>query len=380
TTYRPIDGSRNENPPPLRYAVAFLSGDESRPLELRDAGPAGEVKARGLALKAGREAEASWLYSRLVGQWDEHLRELESVYLVPGGWLHLVNFERMILPDGRYWIERQRVHRLQTARDLLRDFPAAVRTGGLLALGGIDYGAAPGEGGNADSIGDVHRNLSSQVGKGFKPLPASDKELTQLELFFWTMEEGDSKEIKRTWRERSAAEHRLKQLGQPPQVLHFATHAFYLDDRLEVGRPMILSGLALANANRGITGRADETGQDGILYALEAQDLNLEGTQLVTLSACETGQGVVDYAEGIYGLVRAFRVAGARHVLMTLEKVSDEAAYHFMRRFYLAWLASGRLEHPYEALRATKLTYIRNQAGSGHSPKLWAPFVLVEVP
>ena len=298
---------------------------------------------------------------------------LDSVYVVPGSWLHLMNFERMILPDGRYWIERQPVHRLQTARDLLRDFPAAARTGGLLALGGIDYGTPPGGGRNEESASDVRRNLSSQIVVGFDPLPASSKELEQVAGLFWTTAGGDGDEHKRAWQGLNAAEHKLKQLARPPQVLHLATHAFYLEDRLDVGRPMVLSGLALANANRGIAGEADATAQDGILYALEAQDLNLEGTQLVTLSACETGQGVLDYAEGVYGLVRAFRVAGARHVLMTLEQVNDEAAYHFMKRFYLIWLASGRLEHPYKALRETKLMYIRSQTEAERSPRLWRP-------
>ena len=196
---------------------------------------------------------------------------------------------------------------------------------------------------------------------------------------FWTEDEGDGDEIKRVLG-AGAYERELKQLAPPPQVLHLATHGFYLEDRLNFGRPMVLSGLALANANQGVTQDASEPGEDGILYALEAQDLNLEGTQLVTLSACDTGQGVVDYAEGVYGLVRAFRIAGARHVLMALEEVNDDEALRFMRGFYVTWLASGRLEHPYAALRATKLRYIRSPLEADRSPDVWAPFVLVEVP
>ena len=380
TTYRPIAGADENRLPPLRYAVFLLSADGANALRLHDAGTVREFRAKGLALKGGRESEAAWMYGHLVGQWDADLRGFDSLYVVPDGWLHLINFERLILPSGRYWIERQPVHRLQTARDLLRDFPAPAKTGGLLALGGIDYGTPPGGSGNGESPGDVRRNLSSQIVKGFEPLPASRRELKQVATFFWTRQEDDGVEIKHAWKGQDAAEHELKQLAQPPQVLHLATHGFYLEDRLDVGRPMVLSGLALANANRGIAGEASETGEDGILYALEAQDLNLEGTQLVTLSACETGQGVIDYAEGIYGLVRAFRIAGARHVLMTLEKVNDEATLHFMRRFYVTWLASGRLEHPYEALRRTKLAYIRSRRDAERSPRLWAPFVLVEVP
>ena len=76
-------------------------------------------------------------------------------------------------------------------------------------------------------------------------------------------------------------------------------------------RPMLLSGVALAEANKALR----DSGEDGILYAIEAQGLNLEGTELVVLSACETAQGQIDYAEGVSGLVRAFRTAGVRYVL-----------------------------------------------------------------
>lgn len=81
-------------------------------------------------------------------------------------------------------------------------------------------------------------------------------------------------------------------------------------------RPLTLSGLALAGANQGMQGHLSTAGEDGMLYALEVQNLNLEGTELVALSACDTGKGVLDYSDGVYGLVRAFRIAGARRVLM----------------------------------------------------------------
>ena len=140
TAYQPIDDGQQEDPPPLRYAAMLLSADGADDLYLHDAGAAEEFRTAGLALKAGREAAASRMYDRLFGQWDGRLRGLDSIYVVPDGWLHLINPERLILPDGRYWVERQPVHRLQTARDLVRDFPTPARTGGLVALGGIDYG------------------------------------------------------------------------------------------------------------------------------------------------------------------------------------------------------------------------------------------------
>ena len=99
---------------------------------------------------------------------------------------------------------------------------------------------------------------------------------------------------------------------------------------------MVLSGIALAGANREA---ATPGGEDGMLYGIEAQASNLDGTELVVLSACETGQGDVDYSEGVYGLVRALRIAGARKVLMTLWPVNDGEAQAFMAEFYRSWLA-----------------------------------------
>ncbi|MCP4702881.1 MAG: CHAT domain-containing protein, partial [Gammaproteobacteria bacterium] len=370
--YRPFDAEKQKLKKP-HYLALLLPAEETGEagLELRDLGPAEEIVLRGQAVKAGREQAGKELYQHLFAAWDERLAAYQSLYIVPDHWLHLLNFERLRLADGRYWIERQPLHRLSNARDLLRP-PPLQKGRGLLALGGIDYGKAgasehiqtsrPGlqtrSDENQKNLSDTRRNLAGQFTKGFKPLKASAKEARQIPEFYWTPEHGDEtledETLEQVWLGRDAAEHRLKQLPHPPQVLHLATHGFYLEDRFELGRPLVLSGLALAGANRGIAGQLDSHGEDGILYALEVQDLNLEGTQLVTLSACDTGQGVVDYAEGVYGLIRAFRIAGARHVLMTLRKVDDEKAFRFMSAFYLRWMESGGLQNPAAALRKTK--------------------------
>jgi CHAT domain-containing protein len=112
------------------------------------------------------------------------------------------------------------------------------------------------------------------------------------------------------WRGADAREGKLKSLDEAPRILHLATHGFYLSPGQGVESPLLLSGLALTGANQGLAGKADREGEDGVLYSLEALGLNLQGTELVTLSACDTGKGAVDYSEGVYGLVRALRVAG----------------------------------------------------------------------
>ena len=136
---------------------------------------------------------------------------------------------------------------------------------------------------------------------------------------------------------------------------------------------MLLAGVALAGANRALEG----AGQDGILYAIEAQDLNLEGTELVVLSACETARGQIDYGEGVSGLVRALRTAGARHVLVTLKPVGDQGASAFMQRFYHHWLAQQGRSDPGVALRAAQVEAMVASTQGNTTDQTWAQVVLI---
>ena len=175
------------------------------------------------------------------------------------------------------------------------------------------------------------------------------------------------------WQGRSAGEARLKALEIPPRVLHLATHGFYRPSSRPGDRAMLLSGVALAGANRALVG----DGEDGILYAIEAQGLNLDGTQLVVLSACETAQGEIDYGEGISGLVRALRTAGAGHVLVSLTPVSDLGAAQFMRRFYAYLLAPHYARDVAGAFHAARRETIAAAAKQDWADATWSQFVLV---
>ena len=137
----------------------------------------------------------------------------------------------------------------------------------------------------------------------FGPLKASGEEAIQLKEWYLRYRKDEPAE---TWSGTSASEARLKALTSPPRVLHLATHGFYLSGNAP--EPMLLSSVALAGANRALAKKDD----DGILFALETQGLNLDGSELVVLSACDTARGSLDYSEGVYGLVRAFRTAGAQ--------------------------------------------------------------------
>jgi CHAT domain-containing protein len=169
-----------------------------------------------------------------------------------------------------------------------------------------------------------------------------------------------------------------------PRILHIASHGFFLRndavasftpaaaagtdsnapaDRLE--NPLLRSGLALAGANL-----ARSSGGDGILTALEASGLDLWGTKLVTLSACDTGIGEVRNGEGVYGLRRAFVLAGTETVVMSLWQVGDSIARQTMVAYYSG--LRGGLGRG-DALRHAKLAVLR-QPGRQH-PYYWASFI-----
>ena len=308
------------------------------------------------------------------------LAGLDRLYVAPDGLLHLVSFAALLGPDGRRLAERLDVRLLQTGRDLLRPDPdPADAPRGLLALGGIDFDAAePSQAASAAepaptttgvSVAELRSRTAAAI-QSFPALPGTAEEVRGIAALYRSARPGEPVTI---WQGAAASEARLRALEQPPRVLHLATHGFYRPAGAPSDRPLLLSGVALAGANRALR----DAGQDGILYAIEAQDLNLEGTELVVLSACETGQGQVDYGEGVSGLVQALRTAGARHVLVTLRPVSDEGAASFMGSFYRHWLGQAHSD-PAAAFRAAQIEAIRAAPGSpaGGDPT-WAQFVLV---
>jgi CHAT domain-containing protein len=144
---------------------------------------------------------------------------------------------------------------------------------------------------------------------------------------------------------------------------------------------MVRSGLALAGANHASTATS---GDDGLLTALEVSGMNLYGTDLVVLSACQTAVGDVRIGEGVYGLRRAFVLAGAKNLVMSLWPVNDQVTLTQMERFYQAY---GQGASPAEALRQAQLQTIaelrartKQAFGEALAPvRLWAPFIVQQM-
>ncbi|RKZ80688.1 MAG: hypothetical protein DRR19_23210, partial [Candidatus Parabeggiatoa sp. nov. 1] len=298
----------------FRWAAMLLPAGTNKMI-FKDLGPPKDTLELWNTLrKTGTEHDAAALYQNLFGPFETEIKGMKTLYIAPDGFLNLIPFSRLVLPDGRYWIERQTLRQIQTGRDLLREKPTP-SSDGLLAIGNVNFDAFPKKRRpqpkrqNSETI-ENHRGLVKKKLR-FKRLKHSRSEIKQIKENYPTPSE--------MWTGKNASEGRLKGLTQVPRVLHLATHAFYLDNSsgdVDIVRPLTLSGIALAGANRGLKGKLDPDGEDGILYSLEALNLNLTGTELVVFSACETGKGVIDYSEGVYGLVRAFKIAGAYRLLM----------------------------------------------------------------
>lgn len=221
----------------------------------------------------------------------------------------------------------------------------------------------------------------------FTPLPATKHEVEDIGTFMkqqgWDVQ---------TYTGNRALEEQVKAV-RSPRVLHIATHGFFAGDikpekqtsfmgmesKTVMDNLLLRSGLAFAGAERT---RTDTTGirvsgiEDGILTADEVQYLNLDSTELVVLSACETGLGEIVNGEGVYGLQRAFRSAGAKSVLMSLWKVDDMATETLMKNFYKHWLDDGMNKH--DALWQAKLD-LRNDKEHPEwaKPYYWGAFVLI---
>jgi len=147
-----------------------------------------------------------------------------------------------------------------------------------------------------------------------------------------------------------------------PKILHLATHGFYFGPDADTADPLTRAGLALYNANAG--------GKEGTLTAKDAAMLRLRGTDLVVLSACETGVGELSYADGVTGLQRSLVLAGARSQVLTLWPVSDDRTRELMIAFYRNLIEKKMTKS--ESLRQAQVA----MAQEGVDPYYWAPFVM----
>ena len=191
-----------------------------------------------------------------------------------------------------------------------------------------------------------------------------------------------------------ALEDRLKAEAYGKRVIHLATHAYYLqgecpdasehkitrtllgEDKIIGENPLLLSGLFFAGSNLHGEGAAEQDMDDGILTAEEICSLDLTGTEWVVLSACETGLGELKKGEGVFGLRRAFQLAGARTVIMSLWPVGDRPTREYMLDLYQRRLGGATTVAAMQEASLSQLRKLRKQNRSTH-PFVWGAFVAV---
>jgi CHAT domain-containing protein/tetratricopeptide (TPR) repeat protein len=314
---------------------------------------------------------------RLMRPVRMRLGATRQLLVSPDGPLHLIPFAALVDEEQRYLVDRYAITYLTSGRDLLRLQVPRESRGAPVVIADPTFGSPALVASSKGSASSSNARVDySQM--FFGPLPGVSGEVEALRTLlpqatFLTKEH--------------ATKAALAQVAGP-RILHIATHGFFLQDASSVsdvrdtaiGRdhtlaatvvaervenPLLRSGLALAGANAG------GGSSNGVLTALEAADLNLWGTQLVVLSACDTGVGEVKNGDGVYGLRRALVLAGSESQVISLWPVSDTGTRDLVIGFYTDLLrGSGRGE----ALRRVQQEMLHSSARA--HPYFWASFIL----
>ncbi len=290
----------------------------------------------------------------------ELVAEASTIYLSPDGVYNQINLELLKDSTGTYLIDKYTFYTLSNTKDI------ALRT--EMASSSSFFGNSALLFGNP--------SFTSAIDEGvLEPLPGAQLEVEQI----------DSLLIDNNWAtelyiaDRSTEEF-LKR-AESPRVLHIATHGIFTElsesnhsDKEEIleKNPLLRAGLLLAYSDSlyATNNPLEYNKADGILTAYEAMNLRLDFTELVVLSACETGVGETMIGEGVYGLQRAFLVAGANNVIMSLFKVDDDVTRELMELFYHEWLTTGNKRSAFiHAKQTIKEKY--------KDPIHWGSFVLI---
>jgi CHAT domain-containing protein/Tfp pilus assembly protein PilF len=318
--------------------------------------------------KEDRIAAARALDDKLMEPVRALIGKTDHLLIAPDGDLNLIPFAALLDPQDHYLLENYTITYLTSGRDLLRFQTHTKAKRPPLVLANPDFGLiSP----TASSNPDASQDLAKFA---FNPLAETAEEATALEPLLNV----------KALTQKEATETIIKQ-NPNPVILHLATHGFFLEDQplpkpenslngqpptLRIENPLLRSGLALAGAN------LHRRPEDGILTALEVTGIDLQGTQLVVLSACQTGRGDIANGEGVYGLRRAFTLAGAESQVMSLWNIENTAAKDLMVAYYQR-LRKG--EGRSQALRQVQLAMLKGELSKPNldyaHPYNWAAFI-----
>lgn len=316
----------------------------------------------------------------------EKVKDKEVVWLSPDGVFNQININTLSIADNRYVIDEYEIKIVTSTRDVLayKSGPKGGSISSTASLFGFPKYSLDHE--TIIAKVDTRKNSNSFSLErdldlerfGMSELPGTKVEVEGISDI---LSNGDWQV--QLYMAEEALEENVK-LVESPGVLHIATHGFFLDNRQAAKanirslgdsvvykeNPLLRAGLLFAGAAETITGDYPDNIEDGIFTAYEAMNLNLNETDLVVLSACETGRGEIKTGEGVFGLQRAFQVAGTKALIMSLWKVNDEATQLLMTHFYRNW-SKGLSKS--DAFRSAQME-VRNRF---NHPYFWGAFIMI---
>jgi len=295
---------------------------------------------------------------------QKEIGQYSTIYLSPDGVYNQINLEAIPTPDGKYVIDNSNIVIVSNTKDLyLRKMKAK-------AAGSVSN--------SASMFGNPKFYLTASTNREWSDLPGTEKEVDELNTLLkqkgWVADE---------YMEDNASEDKVKSISNP-RIFHIATHGFYSkaeatteskeltsNEAMLAENPLMKSGLLLSGAGDILAKtKYNFNMESGVLTAYEAMSLNLDKTDLVVLSACETGLGEIANGEGVYGLQRAFLVAGAKVLIMSMFKVDDEATQKLILNFYKKWLTTGNLRQSFvDAKKELRAEY--------PEPIYWGAFMMI---
>lgn len=338
------------------------------------------------------------LYRKLWGPIAQEAETTKKVFVVPDGLLHIAPFNAMVNDEDEYLLQAVDLTILPSSRNLM---PGEIKqaNGPIFIVAGPDYDSK-----TSASLEDVEaldkRRRSSELpdamrgasggmrGLKFDPLPGAEKEGKVIMQTIGHRQSWESIFFKK----QVAREQVLREITTSPEILHVATHGFFLKPDVTLKKrllkmqrgaeidvpppgdnPLLRAGLAFAGINQAAPYLGEiDTDNDGVLTAMEVLGLNLSGTRVAVLSACETGLGEIHEGEGVYGLRRAFTEAGVRTVVNSLWEVSDAGTQALMTLFYGKML-KGTPAH--DALREAQIELMKS--AQWNAPYIWSAFFMV---
>ena len=311
--------------------------------------------------------------------------KVEKLYISGFADINFMPFASLIRPDGKFLCEKYEIRYVNSGRDLLRQSSEPEPGSGYVIVGNPQFagGESPRQeaGVRAAPVALTTAARKADIDSWFKPLPGAEAEARAIHKM--VRERGEKSELLTGV---AATESVLRGVRRP-KVLHLATHGFWLFGKEKVGpamgiftNPMYRGGIALSDADHTFrtwrNGKMGPPAEDGVLLADEVAGLDLLGTWLVVMSACETGGGYYYGTEGKFGLERAFLQAGAENVLASIWTIPDKESAEFMDEFYTSLAKTRDPGKSLADVQRRRLVALRKSHGVAHAVRSAGGFML----